>query len=85
MTTITKQQALMRWDTLPDPLREALYSEPNSDFIWSTCRGDNILRKAIYDVARIAGCVLLGIFPSRRRKKESRALSESRTSGERYS
>jgi hypothetical protein len=62
MITITKQQALMRWDTLPDSLREALYSEPNSDFIWSTCRGENVPEQKIYDVARIAGYVLLGFL-----------------------
>ena len=62
MTIITKQQALLRWDTLPDTLREALYSEPNSDFIWSTCRGENIPEQKIYDVARVAGYVLLGFL-----------------------
>jgi len=45
MITLTKNQFGQRWDTLPDILREALVSETNSDFIWSTCEAQNIPMK----------------------------------------
>lgn len=62
MLTITQNQALQRWDTLPDTLREALYSEANSDFLWKTCENENVPGEKTYDVARIAGYVLLGFM-----------------------
>jgi len=60
MTLISKEQALQRWDSLPDNLRDALCSETNSDFIWKTCGDEHIPDEKIYSVARIAGYVLMG-------------------------
>ena len=62
MLTITQNQALQRWDTLPDILREALYAEANSDFLWKACENENVPGEKIHDVARIAGYVLLGFM-----------------------
>lgn len=62
MIAIPSEQALQRWDVLPMVLREALYSEPNSDFLWKTCEGEHIPDEKIYGVARIAGYVLMGFL-----------------------
>jgi hypothetical protein len=62
MIKISSDQALQRWDTLPAVLREALYSEPNSDFLWKTCSAEHIPDKQIYVVAGIVGYVLLGFL-----------------------
>lgn len=60
MTTISKAQALQRWDTLPDNIREALCSETNSDFIWKTCKDEHVPDEKIYAIIRVAGYVLMG-------------------------
>ena len=62
MTKITTDQALERWDILPMTLREALYSEPNSDFLWKICEEEHIPDKQIYAVARMSGYVLMGFL-----------------------
>lgn len=62
MINISPDQALERWDTLPIVLREALYFEPNSDFLWKTCEAENIPDEKIYDVAKVAGYVLMGFL-----------------------
>ncbi len=70
MTTITQEQALKRWDALPDNIREALCSEVNSDFIWKTCEGEHIANEKIYTIAKIAGYVLMGLIHSDDMPKE---------------
>jgi hypothetical protein len=62
MILIPEEQALQRWDTLPDNLREALCAEINSDFIWKTCGDEHVPDEKIYAVARIAGYVLMGFL-----------------------
>lgn len=62
MTTVTQDQALQRWDTLPESLREALYSEASSDFLWKTCAAENLPEIKTRQVAKIAGYVLLGFL-----------------------
>lgn len=62
MTKITQDQSGDRWDTLPMVLRDALFSEPNSDFLWKTCEAEHIPDPKIHDVARIAGYVLMGFI-----------------------
>jgi hypothetical protein len=62
MIKITQDRSLERWDLLPMVLREALYSEPNSDFLWKTCEAEHVPDKKIYDVARITGYVLMGFL-----------------------
>ena len=43
-------------------LREAMYSEVNSNFIWKTCQTEFIADEKIYSVARIVGYVLMGFL-----------------------
>ena len=62
MITVLQSQSFTRWDTLPDVLREALFAEEVSDFVWKTCRAENIPEEKIFDVARIAGYVLFGFL-----------------------
>lgn len=62
MTTISQDQVLDRWGTLPDVLREAIVSEANSDFIWGTCADEHIPEERTGEVARVAGYVLLGFI-----------------------
>ncbi len=62
MITISQNQALKRWDALPDTLREALYSEVGSGFLWRTCEAEHIPKEKIYAVSKIAGYVLLGFL-----------------------
>src|SRR5258708_1004221 len=62
MLTITQEQIMARWDTLPESLREALTSEVNSDFLWKTCEGEHMPDEKIYYVAREASLVLFGFL-----------------------
>ena len=43
-------------------LREALYSEPSSDFLWKTCQDEHLPENLIKGVSRISGYVLLGFL-----------------------
>ncbi len=62
MITVTTNQTLDRWDLLPMSLREALYSETNSDFLWRTCEGEHVPSEKIYAIAKIAGYVMMGFL-----------------------
>ncbi len=43
-------------------LRESLFSEPNSDFLWKACLDEHLPNEKIYIVSKIAGYVLLGFL-----------------------
>jgi hypothetical protein len=62
MTKITQAQSLERWDALPQILREALYSDVNSGFLWTTCEAEHIPDEKIYTVSGIVGYVLMGFL-----------------------
>jgi hypothetical protein len=62
MVTLQKNQLFDRWDTLPQSLRDAIFSEANSDFIWKLCGDENIPDEKIYDAAQVMGYVLLGFL-----------------------
>jgi hypothetical protein len=62
MTKITQDQALERWDTLPQILREALYSDVDSDYLWKVCEGEYIPDEKIYTISGIVGYVLMGFL-----------------------
>ena len=62
MTTPTEEQLFARWDTLPESLREALFSETNSDFLWKTCEDEHLPEEKINVVAKVMGYVLLGFI-----------------------
>lgn len=62
MLTISQQQALDRWDFLTPDLREALFSEVNSDFIWKLCHTEHLSDDKSLDVAEISGYVVMGFL-----------------------
>ncbi|HVM77305.1 MAG TPA: hypothetical protein VMU07_04090 [Candidatus Paceibacterota bacterium] len=62
MLTITQQQALNRWDLLTEPLREALFSDVNADFIEKVCQKENVPPRMQAEVSGIAGYVLMGFL-----------------------
>ncbi len=62
MTTISKNQALQRWDMLPQVLRDAIYSESTSDFVWKTAEAEHVPEDKIYTVLRITGYILMGFL-----------------------
>jgi len=62
MNTLSYRQLTNRWDELSSPLREALYSEASSDFLWKTCEAEHIPDNKIHDIARIIGYVLMGFL-----------------------
>lgn len=62
MLTITKDQALNRWGTLTEALREALFLEINTDFVQKVCERENVPEAKRSEVAGIAGYVLLGFL-----------------------
>ena len=72
MLKISKQQALNRWDILPDNLKEALFSESNADILWLICEAQHIPEQKIYTIATIAGDVILGFLHSEDLAKEIR-------------
>ena len=62
MIKLSRDQLLGRWDVLPTSLKETLYSNVNSDFLWQACEAEHIPDKKIYDIARIVGYVLMGFL-----------------------
>lgn len=62
MTTITRQQALWRWDRLPSKLREALTSEVSSDFVSSVCGDQHLPEDKIKLVSKLAAYVVSGFL-----------------------
>jgi hypothetical protein len=60
MFNISKQQALQRWEVLPDSLREALFSEYNADALWKICQDQHLPEDRIKKVALLLGDVILG-------------------------
>jgi hypothetical protein len=62
MLKISKQQALNRWDTLPNNLKEALFSEYNTETLWRICENQHLSDDKIEIVATLAGDVILGFL-----------------------
>ena len=62
MLKITQQQALKRWDTLPQNLREAIFSELNADILWRICKEQHLSEDKIYKIAALAGDVIMGFI-----------------------
>jgi len=60
MMIITQQQARERWDTLPEVLREALFSERNADTVISVSKSEHLAPEKISSIATLVGDVLLG-------------------------
>jgi hypothetical protein len=62
MISISQDQTLDRWETLPDVLREAIVSEANSDFVWKTCADEHVPEERTGEAAKVTGYVLLGFL-----------------------
>ncbi len=62
MITISQQQAGQRWDILTPPLREALFSDVNANFVWNLCQSEHLTEEKSYQVAELSGYVLLGFL-----------------------
>ena len=58
--TISKKQILNRWDTLPDSLKEAIFSSFNVDLIWSVGAINHLTNDKISKIAMLAGDILMG-------------------------
>jgi len=72
MVNISRQQKLERWDTLPDNLKEALFSEYNADILWQVCRTQHLTEDKIKIIATLAGDVILGFIHPEDLAKEIR-------------
>jgi hypothetical protein len=62
MLSVSQQQAGQRWDIITPPLREALFSDVNADFVWNLCQSEHLTEEKSYQVAELAGYVLFGFL-----------------------
>jgi hypothetical protein len=62
MIKISSQQYLQRWTTLPDNLREAIFSQQNTDILWRICEDQHIPEEKIYIIVTLAGDVIFGFL-----------------------
>ena len=62
MITITQQQALWRWDRIPEKLRGVLTSEVSSDFVWTVCGDQHLPEDKIRLVSKLVGYVISGFL-----------------------
>lgn len=62
MTTVTQQQALKRWDTISDTLREALVSEQNVAILNKIAETEHISEEKVLIISQVAGYVLMGFL-----------------------
>lgn len=62
MLNISQNQALKRWGTLPEILRESILSSYNAEILWRTCQNQHLSDDKIDKVAILAGDVLMGFI-----------------------
>ncbi len=62
MTIVPKSQALQRWDTLPENLREVLVSEHSVEILDRIAETEHIPVDRIPIISRIAGYVIMGFL-----------------------
>jgi hypothetical protein len=62
MLSVSQKQAGQRWDIITPQLREALFSDVNADFTWNLCQSEHLTEEMSYQVAELAGYVLLGLL-----------------------
>lgn len=66
MTVITQENALNRFDTLPDNLKEALFASENFDAVEEVAKSLGINQKKTEDLETFMGDVLMGfIYPDK--------------------
>ena len=51
-----------RWDTLPQNLKEAIFSPANADIIWKFCENNHVTEEKIRVIATVGGDVLMGFL-----------------------
>lgn len=61
MEELSKDKLWAIYETLPDNLKDAIFSEETSDAIWNICKLHDV--KKISDTAKIVGRVLMGLLP----------------------
>lgn len=64
MIKISQNQALKRWGTLPDVLKESIFSAYNAEILWRVCGNQHLSEDKIDKIAVIAGDVLMGFLHS---------------------
>ena len=64
MLKIPRQQVLERWDVLPNNLKEALCSDPNSGIVWQIGALNHLPEEKISMMATIVGDVIFGFLHS---------------------
>ena len=62
MLKISTKQARERWDTLPENLKEAIFSEINADIVWGIGAENHLPEEKINIIATLAGDVLMGFL-----------------------
>jgi len=62
MLKISKKQLIIRYDTLPDNLKEALFSEFNTNLLWKICEDQHLPKDKILTIATLVGDVILGFI-----------------------
>lgn len=62
MLTVPKNEALKRWDTLPDNIRETLVSEHSVEILDRIAKDEHIPEEKIPLISQVAGYVLMGFL-----------------------
>lgn len=62
MIKISQDQALKRWGTLPDILKESIFSAYNAEILWRVCGNQHLSEDKIDKIAIITGDVLMGFL-----------------------
>ncbi len=62
MIKISQNQALKRWGTLPDILKESIFSAYNAEILWRVCENQHLSEDKIDKVAVVTGDVLMGFL-----------------------
>ena len=60
MTTIPQNLVYERWDTLPDILKEAIFSQEKADLLWRICEANHLSDDKIEIISVVVGDILLG-------------------------
>ena len=63
MEKISQNKLWAIYETLPDNLKDAIFSEDTADAIWNICKLHDVDRPS--DIAKIVGRVLMGLLPTK--------------------
>lgn len=62
MITASKQQSIERWDSLPENLKTAMFSETNIDLVWQLGESNKLTEDQIKNLATTVGDVIMGFL-----------------------